>query len=37
MDQLGIQGWDPLPELQVQGLAVFDEQKETLFACPPAI
>jgi hypothetical protein len=35
-DQLGIQGWAPLPELQDQGWAVFDEQREALFACLPA-
>jgi hypothetical protein len=37
MNQLGIEGWAPLPELQGQGWAVSDEQKETLFAYPPAI
>jgi hypothetical protein len=36
-DQLGIQGWAPLPELQGQGWAGFHEQREALFACAPAI
>jgi hypothetical protein len=36
-DQVGIQGWALLPELQGQGWAVFDEQKQAIFACPPAI
>jgi hypothetical protein len=37
MNQLVIPGWDLLPELQGQCWAVFDEQKEALFACLPAI
>jgi hypothetical protein len=36
-DQVGIQGWAPLPELQGQGWAVFDDQREALFAFPPAV
>jgi hypothetical protein len=36
-DQLGIQCWALLPELQGQGWAVFDEQRQALSACPPAI
>jgi hypothetical protein len=35
-DQLRIQGWDFLPELQGQDWAGFDEQMDALFACPPA-
>jgi hypothetical protein len=37
MDQLRIQGWDPFPQLDGQGWDGFDEQKEALFACHPAI
>jgi hypothetical protein len=36
-DQLGIQGWGPLPELQGQGWAGFHEKRGTIFAYCSAI
>ena len=36
-ENLGIQGWSPLPELQGQDLSSFYGHKEDLFAYLPAI